>query len=174
MHKARDVPLAPSPHPADAAPVTPAPQNPSRSLETALAEMSWVIESGTFALVGVDTAPTPEDLSLLEPPGQLVVEKGETSLLIRESGLPDLLARHPNARVESGLLWVRFTAPMGWEVVGFLALVTGRLASVGIPLGAVCGYSRDHLFVDQRHGPQLREALAGICPEDGISAAAKD
>ena len=40
---------------------------------------------------------------------------------------------------------------MGWELVGFLALVTGRLAAAGVPLGAVCGFQRDHLFVAERH-----------------------
>jgi hypothetical protein len=74
---------------------------------------------------------------------------------------------HPGARVEGGLLWVSFTAAMGWEVVGFLALVTGRLAAAGVPLGAVCGFSRDHLFVSRDHEAVLRGVLEGLFPGDG-------
>ena len=154
--------------------MTPAPQKPKRSLEAALAAMSWAIEDGTFALVGLDAAPTPADLSLLAPPGQLIFEAEETSLLLHETRLPELLTRHPDARVEPALLWVRFTAPMGWEVVGFLALVTGRLAAAGIPLGAVCGFSRDHIFVDQRHRQRLEEVLTEIFPGNGVSAGAEE
>ena len=67
--------------------------------------------------------------------------------------------------VERGLVWIRFDAPMGWEVVGFLALVTGRLAEAGVPIGAVCSFSRDHLFVAESYLERTREVLGGLFPE---------
>ena len=73
--------------------------------------------------------------------------------------------RHADARSEGPLVWIRFDAPMGWEVVGFLAAVTGALAEAGIPIGAVCGFSRDHLFVHARHEADARKVLAGLFPE---------
>ena len=73
--------------------------------------------------------------------------------------LDELRSRHPDAQVEGGLVWIRFRAAMGWEVVGFLAKVTGALADAGIPLGAVCGFSRDHLFVHERY---LEKALVTL------------
>jgi hypothetical protein len=54
---------------------------------------------------------------------------------------------------------------MGWEVVGFLAKVTGSLAAAGVPLGAVCGFSRDHLFLHERYLPQSLAVLRGLFPE---------
>jgi hypothetical protein len=48
---------------------------------------------------------------------------------------------------------------MAWELVGFLALVSGALASAGVPIGAVCGFSRDHLFVARPFLPATLRTL---------------
>ncbi|MFT7485682.1 MAG: hypothetical protein ACI9F9_001532 [Candidatus Paceibacteria bacterium] len=130
----------------------PGPQIPANDLEQALAAMTFEVEPARFALCGFESPPETADLQLLGAgPGQLVREGGETSLLLEQNRVAELLQRHPAARVERGLVWIRFQAPMGWEVVGFLARVTSALAAAGIPLGAVCGYSRDHLFIHEKH-----------------------
>jgi len=119
--------------------------------------MSFEVVPGRFALAGFAAAPAAEDLAALgEGPAQLVREGGETTLLLPLEELAAVLARHPESVSESPLAWIRFRAPMGWELVGFLAHVTGSLAAAGVPLGAVCGFSRDHLFVHERF---LDEAL---------------
>jgi hypothetical protein len=83
-----------------------------------------------------------------------------------------LAAGHANARVERDLAWIRFDAPMGWELVGFLAHVTGRLAAAGVPLGCVCAHARDHLFVARVHLERARSTLRALFPEtDGSHAA---
>jgi hypothetical protein len=128
--------------------------------------MTFRVVPGDWVVVGFDGPPGPEDLAALEaPPAQLVREDEETTLLVRASFAPGILARHPGARIERDLAWVRFDAPMDWSVVGFLARVTGELASAGVPLGAVCGYSRDHLFVSRRHLDAARAALGRLFPE---------
>ncbi len=137
----------------------------ARDLAQAFAAMSFTLEDGRFVLAGFPGPPALGDLAVLErPPAQLVREADETTLLLREELLPDLLARHPEARVECDLCWIRFEAVMGWEVVGFLARVTGALAAAGVPLGAVCGYSRDHLFVAEPHLPRAIAALEQLFP----------
>ena len=141
-------------------------QRPAENLNSALEAMSFEVLPGRFALVGLEGPPCAEDLALLsEGPGQLVREGGETTWLLEAAAARELLTRHPGARSEPGLVWVRFTAPMGWEVVGFLAKVTGTLAAAGVPLGAVCGFSRDHLFLHERYLTQSLEALRGLFPE---------
>jgi hypothetical protein len=141
------------------------PPGAAKSLDQALQAMSWEVLDGTFCLVGMEQAPDAEDLALtaLEP-AQLVREGGETTLLVGDEHAEGLLARHPGARAERDLCWVRFQLPMAWELVGFLALVTGRLAEAGVPLGAVCGYSRDHLFVARAHLPRTVEVLSELFP----------
>jgi hypothetical protein len=136
----------------------------AETLDEALKRMTWTVEEGAFALAGWAGPPVPEDLAALVPPAQLVRESDETTLLMREEELAGVLARHPAARVERDLSWIRFDAPMGWEVVGFLARVTTALAGAGVPLGCVCGFGRDHLFVARRYLARTRETLTGLFP----------
>jgi hypothetical protein len=128
--------------------------------------MSWALEPDSFALIGFPEPPLAQDLaSLSRPPAQIVREARETTLLVRESESAAILARHPHARVERDLVWIRFETPMAWEVVGFLARVTGALAAAGVPLGAVCGFSRDHLFVARKHLEPARSVLERMFSE---------
>lgn len=145
---------------------------PAHDLAEAVARMRWREERQRFALIGFGEPPEPADLELLRGagPAQLVREGGETTLLVPAERATGILARHPGARCQSSLVWIRFEAEMGWEVVGFLALVAGRLAGAGIPLGAVCGYSRDHLFVAEEHRDAARRALAALFPEAPAAA----
>ncbi|MEM7310622.1 MAG: ACT domain-containing protein [Planctomycetota bacterium] len=145
------------------------PTNAPHRLEEALPRMRFAVEPGGFGLAGFAAPPGPDDLALLTGggPAQLVREGGETTLLVPEDDLAAVLERHPEARLERGLRWIRFECPMAWDLVGFLALVTGRLTEAGVPLGAVCGFSRDHLFVAERYLPATRAALGELFPEVG-------
>jgi len=144
------------------------PPTPFHDLNEALAAMRVRLASGRFALLGFPEPPEPADLALLarSGPAQAIREGGETTLLIAEADAPEALGRHPDARIERGLAWIRFEGAMAWDLVGFLAHVTGRLAAAGVPLGAVCGYSRDHLFVAEpylaRAAAVLRELFGGV------------
>lgn len=134
--------------------------NCARTLEEALEAMSWEVLPGRFALLGFAEPPGPLDLASVVPgPGQVIREGGETTLLVPLELLARAREAHPQARVEHDLAWIRFRAEMSWEVVGFLARVTSQLAAAGVPLGAVCGFSRDHLFVAEAHLPRAREVL---------------
>ncbi|QDU68899.1 hypothetical protein Pla86_40130 [Planctomycetes bacterium Pla86] len=126
--------------------------------------MHWAIEPSAFALVGFQGPPLPEDLEELrgEGPAQIVREGGETTILAVADACDRILERHPAGRSERPLVWIRFEYSMGWEVVGFLALVTGALAEAGVPLGAVCGFSRDHLFLGERHRAKAVQVLGAL------------
>jgi hypothetical protein len=136
---------------------------PLTCLAQALRRMGFERLPGWFCLVAFDEPPGPADLALAaDDPMQLVREGGETTLLVRRERLAGLLGRHPGARVQTDLAWIRFESAMDWELVGFLALVTSRLAEAGVPLGAVCGYSRDHLFVGREHLARALEVLSEL------------
>lgn len=144
--------------------------DPARSLHDALhaprQAMGFEVLPGPFALLGFDAPPDPGALAraLAEAPCQLVREGGETTLLVLQARAEELLARAPGARVERDLVWIRFTRSMDWEVVGFLALVSSALAAEGVPLGVVCGFSRDSIFVAARHAERARAVLARLFP----------
>ena len=106
-----------------------------------------------------------EDLALLgRAPSQVIREEEGTTLLFAEDALEGVLQRHPEARVERGLVWIRFSMEMDWELVGFLAHVTGALAEAGIPVGCVCTFDRDHLFVAEAYLEQSTQVLGGLFP----------
>lgn len=143
---------------------------PESDLAAALGAMGWEVLEGTYALVGLPGGLGADELAPLlrgPEPRQLVVEGGETTLLLPEAEARGLLASHPDARVEGDLAWVRFELAMDWELVGFLAHVTGALARAGIPLGAVCGFSRDHLFLARRYLEPARAVLEELFPTAG-------
>lgn len=137
---------------------------PARTLEEALRSMRWSLEPSRFLLIGFPGRPTPQDLEVLVGcrPAQLVLEPAETTLLVEEGAARGLVERHPRARVERGLRWIRFEAEMDWQLTGFLALVSGRLAEAGVPLGVVCSFGYDHLFVAEEHLPVVRRVLGEL------------
>lgn len=138
---------------------------PTNDLARALGAMTWAIEPGSFALAGFEGRPAAAELARLRPPAQVVLTDGGTTVLGPADVVAAIAAARPGARLERDLSWIRFDAPMGWGLVGFLALVTGALARAGVPLGAVCAYDRDHLFVARRHLAAARAALAELFPE---------
>lgn len=128
--------------------------------------MTFSVLDGRFALFGSAEWDAATARSALErSPSQVIREDDGMTILVLERDLAPLLSRHPNATVERDLAWIRFDAPMGWEVVGFLARVTEALAHVGVPVGAICGFRRDHLFISARYLPTARAALARLFPE---------
>ena len=143
-------------------------RSPVRSLGDALSQMTWSAEPGRFALVGFDEGPRIEDLALLgRAPSQAVREVEGTTLLIHEDAVDGVLERHPDAKLERSLVWIRFSAAMDWELVGFLAHVTKALAEAKVPVGCVCTFDRDHLFVAEAHYERAAEVLKGLFPGDG-------
>jgi hypothetical protein len=141
---------------------------PATSLSEALSQMTWSAEPGRFALVGFEGGPRIEDLALLgRAPSQAVREVEGTTLLIHEDAVDGVLERHPDAKLERSLVWIRFSAAMDWELVGFLAHVTKALAEAKVPVGCVCTFDRDHIFVAEAHYERAAEVLKGLFPGDG-------
>lgn len=141
------------------------PEERAKTLQQALLGMAWERLEGDFALLGFPEPPERADLELLAAdPAQIVREGGETTLLVRAEQAAGVLRRHPLARVQTPLSWIRFRMTMEWQVVGFLALVSSALAEAGVPIGAVCGYSRDHLFVAREHLAATERVLARLFP----------
>jgi hypothetical protein len=91
----------------------------------------------------------------------------EVTLLLEESDWRAMRHAARDARVESGFRLVTLGVELGWDVVGFLAYVTGILAAAGVAVGALSAFSRDHLLIKQDDlGCALRalgEHVAELC-----------
>ena len=85
----------------------------------------------------------------------------ETTVVCAETMLERLDAP---LRSEGGWRRITFSGPLPWEQVGFLADGAGRLASAGIPLAAMAGFTTDHVLVRAAHADLAVEVLRGHAP----------
>ncbi|MBL6721834.1 MAG: ACT domain-containing protein [Planctomycetes bacterium] len=133
-------------------------ETPARTLEEALRRTRATALPRPFGVVGVPPGAGLDLGALLAGPAprQVVCEEDEVTVLGPWEEVQSLAAAGEEGPA-GPFAWIRFETPMAWELVGFLGAVTGALAEEGISLGAVCGYSRDHVFVPW---DRLPEALA--------------
>ncbi len=137
-------------------------------IDRILAETQLTVHPDSFLLVGLpphQRAAVEQLLPTLQADfAQYIREPDVLTLLLPQSAWEAAQARFSAAAVEGPLKIFSFSSAMDWQVVGFLAAVTGWLAADGIPLGAVCGYYRDHLFIAAPYAAQaeglLRKKLA--------------
>ena len=133
------------------------------SIDDILASTELIVQPGQFYLAGISPelrTQLESDLSSIKGGFfQYINEVDVLTLLIRDNEWAEISNHYPEAMVEGPLHIFTFSVAMDWQVVGFLAAVTGLLARAGIPLGAVCGYYRDHLFIDQMYAEQAETLL---------------
>lgn len=91
----------------------------------------------------------------------VIVASDEVTVVCAEALLDTLDAP---VRSERGWRRITFPGPLPWELVGFLADVAGRLASAGIPLAAMAGFTTDHVLVRAAHADLAVEVLRGNAP----------
>lgn len=144
---------------------------PARTLEEALQRTRAVLLPGAFGVVGLPPGAGLDLGRLLAgpPPRQVVHEVDEVTFLG-----PWEEAQALGGAVAGPFAWLRFETPMAWELVGFLGAVTAALAGEGISLGAVCGYSRDHLFVPWDRRLDALAALARLGIGSGTPAGGEE
>ncbi len=123
------------------------------------------VHHATFALVGVGT----DDWArLLAQPDlgpraasvfMLMRDEHEATMLLEDDDLRVIRPAVITARVESGFRLVTLDITLGWNTVGYLALVSSILAEAQIPVGVISAYSRDHLLIKQEDLPRALLAL---------------
>lgn len=143
---------------------TSSPQTISASAATELLRRTRVeVNPATFALVGMRKEAWARLLTQpeLSPRGvfMALLDDREATLLLEESEWSAMRRTTPDARVESGFRLVTLDIELGWNTVGYLALVTSILGDAGIPVGALSAFSRDHLLVKQNDLARLLRAL---------------
>ena len=140
---------------------------PSANVEELLRRTRVEVAPGTFVLVGMRHD---EWRRLLESP-ELSPRAGADFMLLRDAREVTLLLeeedwramRHAarDARAEAGFRLVTLDVELPWNVVGYLARVTGILAAEQIAVGALSAFTRDHLLIKQA---DLARALRALGP----------
>ena len=146
---------------------------PSEDAAELLSRARVEVAPETFALVSLrhddwrrllenpELSPRPEsNFFLLRDPF-------EVTMLVDEEDWRAMRHAARDARVETGFRLVTLGVELPWDVVGFLAHVSGILAAAGVPVGALSAFSRDHLLIKQDDlGKALRalgEHVAELC-----------
>ncbi len=129
-----------------------------------MGRMRFRVRPGRYALVSLPASEADRADSFLPKVGEgfahCVSEPGTATLLLLERRLPRSLRRWKGWRVQRGFRVISFETPMEWTVVGFLARVTGALAEAGVPVGVVCSFDFDHVFVPAGRLKEARRAIA--------------
>ena len=132
--------------------------------------MRWRARPERLALVGIDPREQPVALRLVAGLTgrlwQLTVEPEVVTLVLEESDWRAISPAFPRARVERPYRLISFEADLPPDLVGFLALLSGALAEAGVPLLALCGFTRDHLLVREADLSRAEAAIAALIPRD--------
>jgi len=95
-----------------------------------------------------------------EPFCALLVDKDEVSVVIPQEAWEDFQSRLPDHTVSPEYYrLLTFDIVLDFNVIGFMALVSGALAEAGVSILPLAAYSRDHILVA---AAQLDRALGAL------------
>lgn len=89
----------------------------------------------------------------------LLVTPDEVTLIVPWTRALAVRSAFADARVEGPFRLLTLDVVLEWHIVGFFARVAGALADAGVVIGALSGFSRDHVLVKEADVPRAVEAL---------------
>lgn len=109
----------------------------------------------------------PELAPRVESNYMILQDAHEISLLVDEIDWQKMRFALREAKFEGNFRLFTLNIELGWNVIGYLALVTKILAEAEIPVGAISAFSRDHLLIKQEDLPKallaFRDYVEEIC-----------
>jgi hypothetical protein len=132
-------------------------------IATLLQQARWQARPERFVLVALEPKERALVARLLSgvtaPFMQLIAEPDLLTLLLPQSDWRALRPAFPHAHVQQPFRVISFALDLPSDLVGFLAVASRALADAGVPILAICGYTRDHILVREEH---LERALAAL------------
>lgn len=126
----------------------------------------WRVRPEHFALVGLPPSAYPAAAGLLAelraPFTQLIAEPDIITLLLPAEAWQAQEAALPPAQFEQPFRIISFDVDLPPDLVGFLAAASAALAAAGVPILAVCGYTKDHIAVREQHLAATLAALEAL------------
>jgi uncharacterized protein len=131
-----------------------------------LRQSRWKSRPERFVLAGLDPSERLVVARVLvgvaAPFMQLIVEPDILTLVLPEADWRSLRPAFPNARVQAPCRVISFDLDLPDDLVGFLAVASRALAAAGVPILAICGYTKDHILVREQHLDQALAALESL------------
>lgn len=132
--------------------------NGERDIKTLLTSMSPVLHEVPYVFISI--RPDTYETMPFDPLGIFHEEEGITVITTQRQ------AESLGVQAESAWACITLTAHSALSAVGFLAVITGRLASRGICVNPVSACYHDHLFVPWESCRQAMEALRELSKPD--------
>lgn len=101
----------------------------------------------------------PELSPRMTAPFMILYDKFEVTLLLDDTDFGTMRHALGDAKTEKGFRLMTFDIELNFNVVGFLAEVSGILAGAGISIVALSAFSRVHLLIQQSDLPNALKAL---------------
>ena len=143
----------------------------NRSPNDILRDARLVVSPETFHVVSVSHEKWTELISdpALSPrmDSEFLIFKDnwEVTIVVDEQDFSRLRPGLGDAPVEGGFRLLSFDAEMDFDVIGFMAAVSGILADAGISVLPFSSFRRDHVLVSQSDLASALKAFRGIVSE---------
>lgn len=128
-----------------------------------LRQRPWRVRPEHFVLAGFPLAARGQALAALAqtaaPFVQLIAEPDLITLVVPEEAWRTMSLAFADARVQAPFRVISFDLDLPDDLIGFLAVVSRAIAGAGVPILAICGYTKDHILVRE---PHLAAALAAL------------
>lgn len=98
-------------------------------------------------------------------PFMILRDGREVTLLLDEVDYGTIRHAARDAKTEGAFRLLTFDIELGWNVVGYLALISKILAEAEIPVGAISAFTRDHLLIKQADLPKALKVLGAHVAE---------
>ena len=132
-------------------------------IELLLGQARWQARPERFVLAALNPNERALALGLLAsvaaPFMQMIAEPDVLTLLLPQSDWRSLRPAFPRARAQQPFRAISFDLDLPADLVGFLAVASRALADAGVPILAICGYTKDHILVREE---DLDRALAAL------------
>lgn len=140
----------------------------NESVRNLLAKMKIVIHPDAFTLVSIDKGEETEARHLLRDLkafSSVTFDVAEVSLVVRADEWSELRGDFRIFKEEGPYRLITFDIVLDLSVVGFMAVVSERLAKAGISIYALSTFLRDHILVKERDIERAEDALRRLVEE---------
>lgn len=133
-----------------------------------LAETEITVHPDPFTIVSIDRSEEDNARSLLvdlAPFSSLTFDVAEVSLIVKENEWSSLRNRFKKFQEEGPYRLITFDIVLDLAIVGFMAVVSRRLADEGVSIYALSTYLRDHILVKEGDCAKAVKALRSLIAE---------
>ena len=133
-----------------------------------LAEMEITLHPDSFTIVSIDRSEEDKARGIiadLGPFSSLTFDVAEVSLVVKAEDWGVLRERFDAFQEERLYRLITFDIVLDLSIVGFMAVVSRRLADEGVSIYALSTYLRDHILVKEGDCAKAVEALRSLTAE---------